>query len=58
MYCRPPKLQRNSLALVEWSRVVEVVGDLMEATEHCPARNRVRRYPDRAAFDAIGLASL
>jgi hypothetical protein len=29
----------------------------MEATEYYPARYRVRKYPDRAALDAIGLAS-
>jgi hypothetical protein len=54
----PHPLGKGPVALAEWSRVVEVVDDLMEATEHYPARNRVRRYPDRAALDAIGLARL
>ena len=31
--------------------------DLMEATENFPARYRVRKYPDRAALDAIGRCS-
>jgi hypothetical protein len=46
------------VALADWSRVVEVVGDLMEATEHYPARYRVRHYPDQAALELIGLGSI
>ncbi len=44
------------VALADWSRVVEVAGDLMEPTEHYPARYRVRHYPDRAASKRSGWA--
>ena len=32
--------------LVPWSEAAEIVGDLMEPTEHAPERFRVRRFPD------------
>ncbi len=42
------------VALGDWSRVMEVAGDLMEPTDHYPARYRVRQLPDDAALHAIG----
>ena len=36
--------------LVPWHEAIEVVGELMEATDHSPERFRVRRFPDEAQF--------
>ena len=36
--------------LVPWQEATEVVGDLMEATDHAPERFRVRRFPDETQF--------
>ena len=36
--------------LVPWREAIEVVGDLMETTDHAPERFRVRRFPDEAQF--------
>jgi len=36
--------------LVPWHEAIEVVGELMEATDHAPERFRVRRFPDEAQF--------
>jgi hypothetical protein len=36
--------------LVSWDKAVDVVGDLMEATDLAPERFRVRRFPDEAQF--------
>jgi hypothetical protein len=41
-----------------WGRVVEVAGDLMEPTEHYPARYRVRAFPDESQLARIGVAEL
>jgi hypothetical protein len=38
------------VALAEWRRVVEVVGDLMEATQHYPVRYRVGVFPGEAPW--------
>ncbi len=46
--------QESPIALGPWNRVMEIAGDLMEPTEHYPARFRVRRHPDDAALAAIG----
>jgi hypothetical protein len=50
--------QERPVALGSWSRVVEVAGDLLEPTDHYPARFRVRRLPDDTALDAIGKAEM
>ena len=36
--------------LVPWHEAIEVVGELMEATDHAPERFRVRRFPDETQF--------
>ncbi|MEO6279747.1 hypothetical protein [Roseateles sp.] len=42
-----------------WATVLEHFGHLMERTAHIPVRYRVRRFPDRAALQALAaLASL
>ncbi len=46
------------VALGDWRRVVEVASDLMEPTDHYPARYRVRQHPDDAAIAAIGLGGM
>lgn len=46
--------RQGPAAVGDWSRVREVVGDLMEPTEHYPTRYRVRSFPDAAALAAIG----
>ena len=50
--------RERPVALAEWTRVVEVVGELMEPTEDYPRRYRVREFPDRAALDAIGVGEM
>jgi hypothetical protein len=46
------------VALGEWERVFEIIGDLMEMTEDYPRRYRVREFPDKALLDAIGLGEM
>ena len=46
------------VALADWARVMEVVGDLMEPTEDYPRRYRVREFPGGAALDAIGVGEM
>jgi hypothetical protein len=50
--------QEDLAVFGDWSRVVEVVGALMEPTEHYPRRYRVREFPDATARAAIGLHTL
>jgi hypothetical protein len=38
--------------------VIENFGELMEPTDDCPRRYRVREFPDEKAIDAIGAAEL
>lgn len=45
-------------ALGTWERVQEVVGHLMEPTDHYPPRYRVRDYPDAEDLAAIGKAEM
>jgi hypothetical protein len=42
------------VAIGDWERVFDTVGDLMEMTEDYPRRYRVREFPEQAALDAIG----
>jgi hypothetical protein len=46
--------RESPVALADWGRVVDVAGDLLEPTDHYPARFRVRQLPDVAALEAIG----
>jgi hypothetical protein len=48
----------SPVALAAWGRVVEAAGELMEPTDHYPARFRVRRLPDDAVLGAIGKAEM
>ncbi len=41
-------------ALATWDRVREVVGHLMEPTDHYPPRHRVRDYPDADQLAELG----
>ena len=45
-------------AIGDWDRVQEVVGDLMEETDHYPPRFRVREFPSNEALESIGRADL
>ena len=40
--------------MVEWEKVVEVVGDLMEAVDIYPPRFRVRGFPSDEQLAAMG----
>jgi hypothetical protein len=40
--------------MVEWEKVVKVVGDLMEAVNIYPPRFRVREYPSETQLAAMG----
>jgi len=40
--------------LVEWEKVVEVAGDLMEAVDIYPPRYRVRAFPTKNQLTAMG----
>ena len=40
--------------MVEWEKVVEVVGDLMEAVDIYPPRFRVRAFPSEEQLAAMG----
>jgi hypothetical protein len=48
----------SPVALAAWGRVVEAAGELMELTDHYPARFRVRCLPDDAVLAAIGKAEM
>jgi hypothetical protein len=45
-------------AIGSWERVREVVGSLMEQTDHWPPRFRVRQFPDDEALEVIGTKEL
>ncbi len=45
-------------AFGDWTRVMEVAGELMELTDHYPRRYRVREFPSSAMLDSIGLSEL
>lgn len=48
----------GAVALGSWERVREAVGDLLEPTEHYPARFRVREFPGEAVLAEIGSEGL
>jgi hypothetical protein len=48
----------DSSVFTDWKCVLEVAGQLMEVTEDCPRRYRVREFPNSAALEAIGLGEL
>jgi hypothetical protein len=48
----------EAAAIGDWSRMMEVVGELMELTDHYPRRYRVRGFPEQAILDAIGIDQL
>jgi hypothetical protein len=48
-------LGERPAAIVDFDRVKDVVGDLMEVTDHYPPRHRVRESPNEAALATIGL---
>ena len=50
--------QPGIVAVGEWETVFDIVGHLMELTDHYPRRYRVRDFPDQASLDAIGMAAL
>jgi hypothetical protein len=50
--------RERPVALGEWARAMEVVGDLMEPTEDYPRRYQVREFPDQAALEAIGMGEM
>jgi uncharacterized protein YtpQ (UPF0354 family) len=50
--------RENMGVFADWTRVMEVAGELMELTDHYPRRYRVREFPDKAIQDAIGLGEL
>jgi hypothetical protein len=45
-------------AIVDWDRVREVVGALMEQTDDYPPRFRVREFPSDGALAAIGKGAI
>ena len=44
----------GSIAMVEWQKVVDVVGDLMEPLDIYPPRYRVREFPSEKQLAAMG----
>ncbi len=52
------KDRENTAYYGEWTRVLDVAGELMELTDHYPRRYRVREFPDKAMLDAIGLGEM
>jgi hypothetical protein len=46
------------VALGEWARVMEIVGELMESTEDYPLRYRVREFPNGVVLEAIGAGEM
>jgi hypothetical protein len=49
---------QRPVALGDWSLVMEVAGELMEPTDHYPARYRVQQIPDDMALEAIGIGEM
>ena len=45
---------RREASMVEWQKVVEVVGDMMEAVDIYPPRFRVREFPTEKQLKTMG----
>jgi hypothetical protein len=50
--------RENMAVFGDWARVAEVAGELMELTDDYPRRYRMRKFPDRAILEAIGLGEI
>lgn len=50
--------QEGFVAVGEWERVIELAGDLLEETDLCPRRYRVRGFPDDAVLAEIGMGEI